>query len=213
MVSQNRWTYLALPVGPDSTRWNLCVHWKYGLHSRFNRQVIRSMKHKHHILPTHAGGTDDPTNIVYLSILEHAEAHRVLWEQHKRKGDRLAWLALSGQIDKEEIQKEKTALGVAATIARQTGRKQSAETIEKRAKKLRGKKRTAATRLLSSEVMLGTTRSARNWIITTPQGVEMTIHNLEVFCKENGLWGSAMTLVSQGKRSHHKQWKCKKVTS
>jgi len=171
------------------------------------------MKHKHHILPTHAGGTDDPSNIVYLSILEHAEAHRVLWEQHGRKGDRLAWLALSGQIDKEEIQKEKTALGVAATIARQTGRKQSAETIEKRAKKLRGKKRTAATRLLSSQVMLGTTRSARDWIVTDPQGVEFTIHNLQEFCRQQNLWSNAMTLVSQGKRSHHKQWKCRKVTA
>lgn len=60
-------------------------------------------KHKHHIIPKHAGGTDDPSNIVELTVEEHAEAHRKLYEEHGRWQDRLAWLALSGQIGKEEI--------------------------------------------------------------------------------------------------------------
>lgn len=59
--------------------------------------------HRHHIIPRHAGGTDDPSNIVYLTIEEHAEAHRILFEQHGRWQDELAWKGLSGQIGKEEI--------------------------------------------------------------------------------------------------------------
>ena len=59
--------------------------------------------HKHHIIPKHAGGTDDPSNIVELTIEEHAEAHRLLYEEHGRWQDRVAWLGLSGQIGKEEI--------------------------------------------------------------------------------------------------------------
>lgn len=59
--------------------------------------------HDHHIIPKHAGGTDDPSNIVSLSISEHAEAHRVLFETHGRWEDELAWKALSGQLGKEEI--------------------------------------------------------------------------------------------------------------
>ena len=60
------------------------------------------MKHKHHIIPRHAGGTDHPDNLVELTIEEHSEAHRKLWEEHGRWQDRVAWLTLSGQIGIEE---------------------------------------------------------------------------------------------------------------
>jgi hypothetical protein len=60
------------------------------------------MIHKHHILPRHAGGGNEPSNIVELSIEEHAEAHRKLYEEHKRPEDKIAWLALSGQLTKQE---------------------------------------------------------------------------------------------------------------
>jgi len=33
------------------------------------------MKHKHHIVPKHMGGSDDPSNLIELTIEEHAEAH------------------------------------------------------------------------------------------------------------------------------------------
>lgn len=61
------------------------------------------LKHKHHIIPKHMGGSDDPSNLVELTVEEHAEAHRVLYEQYGRLQDKLAWLGLSGQIGKEEI--------------------------------------------------------------------------------------------------------------
>lgn len=53
--------------------------------------------HWHHIIPRHAGGTDDPSNLVKLTIEEHAEAHRLLWEQHGRLEDKMAWKLLAGQ--------------------------------------------------------------------------------------------------------------------
>lgn len=59
-------------------------------------------KHKHHIIPKHAGGIDDPSNLVELTIPEHAEAHRILYEQHNRWQDRVAWLSLSGIMKDEE---------------------------------------------------------------------------------------------------------------
>lgn len=61
------------------------------------------IKHKHHIIPKHAGGSDDPSNIVELTVEEHAEAHRKLYEEHGRWQDRIAWQALAGMIDKEHI--------------------------------------------------------------------------------------------------------------
>lgn len=58
--------------------------------------------HKHHILPKHAGGSDDPSNLIELTVTEHAEAHRKLYEEHGRREDYVAWKALSGEIGKEE---------------------------------------------------------------------------------------------------------------
>lgn len=40
------------------------------------------MTHKHHIIPRHMGGTDDPSNLVELTVEKHAEAHRQLYEQY-----------------------------------------------------------------------------------------------------------------------------------
>lgn len=60
-------------------------------------------KHKHHIIPKHAGGTDDPSNIIELTVPEHAEAHRKLWEEHGRKQDYVAWKGLSGDLSRQEI--------------------------------------------------------------------------------------------------------------
>ena len=32
------------------------------------------------------GGSDDPSNIVLLTVEEHAEAHRLLFEKYGKKG-------------------------------------------------------------------------------------------------------------------------------
>jgi hypothetical protein len=67
------------------------------------------IKHKHHIIPRHAGGTDDPENLIELTISEHAEAHRLLFEEYGRWQDEVAWKALSGQIATAEINQIKNS--------------------------------------------------------------------------------------------------------
>ena len=49
------------------------------------------------------GGTDDPSNLIKLTVKEHAEAHRLLYEEHGKQEDLVAWKGLSKQIGKEEI--------------------------------------------------------------------------------------------------------------
>ena len=62
--------------------------------------------HKHHIIPKHAGGTDDPSNLVTLTVEEHAQAHLELYEKYGRWQDRVAHQTLSGQISKYEASQE-----------------------------------------------------------------------------------------------------------
>lgn len=64
------------------------------------------MKHTHHIIPRHMGGTDDPSNLIELTIEEHAEAHRLLYEQNGKWQDRVAWQGLLGLIPHQEIMLE-----------------------------------------------------------------------------------------------------------
>ncbi len=64
------------------------------------------MIHKHHILPKHAGGTDHPSNLISLSVEEHAQAHKELYEKYGKKEDYLAWRGLAGLMNKKEISKE-----------------------------------------------------------------------------------------------------------
>ncbi len=66
--------------------------------------------HKHHIIPKHAGGTDHPSNIAYLTIEEHAEAHRKLYEQYGRWQDELAYKGLLKKIGKDEILHQKAVM-------------------------------------------------------------------------------------------------------
>ena len=64
---------------------------------------MKQVLHKHHIIPRHAGGTDDPLNLVVLTIEEHAEAHRKLYEEYNRQEDYLAWKGLTGSIGKDVL--------------------------------------------------------------------------------------------------------------
>ena len=66
---------------------------------------------KHRIIPGHMGGNYDANNVILLTISEHAEAHRLLYEQYGFWQDKLAWLGLSGQIGKEEIIRLKKSEG------------------------------------------------------------------------------------------------------
>ena len=107
--------------------------------------------HKHHIIPKHMGGNDDANNIIELTVQEHAQAHKELFEMHGNWQDKIAWKALSGQIGKEEITKtvqRMTHLGKKRPKEwcdnignSKRGIKQSQESIEKRRAKLTGQTR------------------------------------------------------------------------
>lgn len=49
------------------------------------------------------GGTDEPSNLIELTIEEHAEAHQILYEQYGHWQDRLAWQGLAKIITKKEL--------------------------------------------------------------------------------------------------------------
>lgn len=43
--------------------------------------------HRHHIIPKHSNGTDDASNLTFLTVREHIIAHFLLWKIHKNPND------------------------------------------------------------------------------------------------------------------------------
>ena len=50
------------------------------------KPVLKGL-HRHHVIPIHAGGTDDDDNIVYLTVDEHIQAHLDLYEKYGKEAD------------------------------------------------------------------------------------------------------------------------------
>lgn len=51
----------------------------------------------------------------------------------------------------------------------------------------------------------------KEYIVTSPIGIEIPIKGIVKFCRENGLDAGKMVMVAQGQRPHHKGWKCRKL--
>lgn len=58
---------------------------------------------KHHIIPRHAGGTDDDTNLVKLTPEEHYFAHLVRWKAYNSRNDFLAVRLIVNGIASKEV--------------------------------------------------------------------------------------------------------------
>jgi len=173
------------------------------------------MKHKHHIIPKHAGGTDDPSNLIELTVEEHAEAHRILWEQYGKKEDELAWKGLAGLIGKEELVRQlcvlsgqkgmKTLRERHPELVSRKGLKHSNETKKKLSDMRKGVKKSNEHR---NNISLS---KSKDWLIKTPSGDTIKVKNLEKYCNENNLSGSKMSLVASGIRRHHKGYTCERL--
>ena len=168
------------------------------------------MKHIHHIIPRHAGGSDDPSNLIELTVEEHAEAHRVLFEKHGRKEDGLAWKGLAGIIGKEELLHELFVLAGSKSKPPKNhkpnlGRKWPEEYKKKMSLLSTGKKKTQEHK---NKISLG---KSKEWLVFEPTGAKKIVKNLHMYCKENNLDSAKMSLVASGIRKHHKGYSCQKV--
>jgi hypothetical protein len=82
------------------------------------------MKHKHHVIPRHMGGSDDPSNLIELTVEEHSQVHLKLYEQYGKKEDLCACYMLSGKSQDPEFKKMVCSLGGKAITKK---RKESGE--------------------------------------------------------------------------------------
>lgn len=67
--------------------------------------------HKHHIIPKYMGGLDTPENLVEVTVTQHAMFHFCNYQLWGNEEDKIAWKAISGQIDVDVIKQEAQLLG------------------------------------------------------------------------------------------------------
>tara|TARA_R110000823_G_scaffold230090_12_gene357034 strand:+ start:662 stop:1060 length:399 start_codon:yes stop_codon:yes gene_type:complete len=101
------------------------------------------------------GGTDERENIIELTPTEHADAHRILYEEHGKKEDLLAWKGLSAQIGEEEVFLMKSSIGGHGN----KGRTKSKEHRQRIADSLTGRLHTEERKQNISKSMIGNTNS------------------------------------------------------
>lgn len=180
-------------------------------------------KHKHHIVPRHAGGTDDPSNLVEVTIEEHAELHLDLYLTHGRWEDWVAYHMVSGQIGKEEMM----ALIAKGRGQKLRGRKHTPEAIEKMRQAKRGTVFTEAhkKKLSKAAVKRGATnkgmtlfdaegrekmsllKGGRERTVVSPSGEKFSFINQSGFARDHGLCPKAFNAMLRGVTKSHKGWK------
>jgi hypothetical protein len=96
------------------------------------------------------GGTDDPTNLIEVTVEEHAELHLSLYLEHGRPEDWLAYRGLSGTIGKEQIVREKLSLASKKNIGKhyitEEGKRKIAENNRRRKRRPRTEESKQKTR-------------------------------------------------------------------
>lgn len=84
-----------------------------------------------------------------------------------------------------------------------TGKTQSPETIAKLSAIRKGRKPSPHTTQAAFEAC------SKRYIVTTPEGVEISIQGLRRFCEQHGLISVHMVAVAKGRRKSHKGWRCR----
>ena len=180
-----------------------------------------SIYHTHHIVPKHIFknhkelvpknlNLNSKENLIKLTVEQHAEAHKKLYEQHGFMEDYVAWKALSGSITSEEAR-----ILIITGNQYRLNKFHSDKTKERMSMVKRGKKFTKEHKQKISKSLIGKKNEllsdlkSGTWIIITPEGKEFTISNLKKFCLDNNLDRGHMFRVANGTRAHHKGYKCR----
>ena len=176
------------------------------------------------------GGTDESSNLVELTIEEHAEEHRLLYIKFGKIEDKIAWLGLSGNNEEMEKSRRKMVsekvklahkngaykkrnqnlkgdnnpakrIDVREKISKNNGMKKEEYRNKVRDSKL-GIPRTIETKQKISEK-----KCIYSYKIIFPDGQIEIINNLWNFSKSNNLNTAAMWKTAKGLQKQHKGFK------
>jgi len=170
--------------------------------------------HKHHILPRHAGGTNDPDNIIVLTVTQHAMYHFANWQLWGRVEDKIAWRGLSGIISHEDAVRETNSLG-GRKGGSLGGKNQPREVKVSNCNKMRkyltpealsrgGKNMSPEQRRKNG--LTTAEKTSRRVVLTSPEGVESEAKSVAAAAELIGCKPASLVNVLKGKRSQVWKW-------
>ena len=139
-------------------------------------RLNKNMLHKHHIIPKYMGGTDDPSNLIELTVEQHAEAHRLLYEQHGRWQDYVAWQGLAKLDANFDAAKQAIIEGGKKGSAKSNLRWKDPIEKEKHQKRMKAWR----------EKNPGKTWNGKLYEITHPDGTVEKVEGLRQWCLDRG---------------------------
>ena len=142
------------------------------------------------------GGTDDPSNLVELTPEEHAEAHRVLYEEHGRWQDYVAWQGLAKLATKKEhvhmLLSEAGKKGGAMQLGKKRGKYKMTGKYSKTGKRGKRDQRGANN------------PAAKEFIVVHPDGTQEQVKALKTWCESKGLNYNSFHNQCVGRKKSHK---------
>lgn len=156
------------------------------------------------------GGTDDPSNLVEVTVEQHALLHKQLWEDLGDIRDFYAWKALSGRV--EDKIRLRCSLGGKIGGKKLKDKPKSLDHRRKLSIASRNQKHSKDSIDRMREALRGSNnKHAKTYKVIDPSGKEYIVEGLNHFCRQNNLSQSSMCEVAKGKRKQHKGWKCDHV--
>ena len=183
------------------------------------------MRHKHHIVPRYRGGSDDPSNLVDVSINQHIMFHFCEYQLHGDIRDKLAYKGLSGKDDeREELLREMSMgrfwvtngtenklldRGTEIPYNWKKGRVMDPQIGKKIGDRHRGRKQSAEW--IKKRLDATAETNSKEFIVIPPDGDPYTYKGKRNFCREKG-WpiksGEVrINEVIKGKRRIYKGYK------
>ena len=146
------------------------------------------------------GGSDDPSNLIELTPAEHAEAHRLLYEQHGHWQDYVAWQGLSKLDENFDAVRESIRNGAknGAAISNQQWNDPTlkAQRVAKFKKSMEAKWPNGRKGSLNPY--------SKEYIVTHPTGQEEHVISLKMWCDNNGLKYNTVFNMCVGRGKSHK---------
>ncbi|AKE44751.1 homing endonuclease [Sinorhizobium phage phiM9] len=186
----------------------------------------------HHIFPECFGGSDEEDNRVLLTAREHFVAHLLLSKMFHGWMKRSMSCALnylaSNRTRMEKLNSRQYELAKTIYVKTCYGRNYSEETRRKLSEAAKGKKRSEEAKRKTSEKLKGrkmpreavergiakrigvpkpNPKVRKSCKLVSPSGEIVFVENRSVFCKENGISGAGLSLVTNGHRDSIKGWR------
>ena len=156
---------------------------------------------QHHIIIKRDGKRYRTSRTIPLTIEQHANRHKRVYDKFGFWEDKLAWEIMTGRIGTDDkIKKRNEYLSMARKGVPLS--EQHKENIRQAAI---GRKHPPSQKIKVAKKM------SRKHEITDPEGNVFVVDNLNEFCRSNGLDQGNMSKVSLGYIKQSKGYKCRKL--